>query len=130
MSRRAFREKERENDHHTREEIPQEGIQGEKELERENGRGENVQEGESGCADTRRVSDQEEENVQENDQKEKSKDNPAPKGKQKTGSVRELLVDDLSSYYQPLAKRRVNKKTQPVSVLPTRRTTQAVWHWL
>lgn len=75
------------------------------------------------------MNDQEEENVQENDQKEKSKDNPVPEGKQKTGRVGELRVDDLSSYYQPLAKRRFNKKTQPVSVLPTRRT-QTVWHWL
>ena len=82
------------------EEIVMEGIQGEEELEREN-----AQEGENNHEDT---SDQEQ-NVQENDQNMKSKDNPAPKGKQKRRRAGELLVDDLSTYYQPLAKRRLNK---------------------
>ena len=91
----------RENDQDITEEIVMEGIQGEEELEREN-----AQEGENNHEDT---SDQEQ-NVQENDQNMKSKDNPAPKGKQKRRRAGELLVDNLSTYYQLLAKRRLNKK--------------------
>lgn len=88
-------EQERENDHYTGKEILHESTKEEKEPERKNASEENVKE-EENEKDTRRV----------NDRVEKSKDKHAPRGKQKRRRAGELLMDELSSYYQPLAKRR------------------------